>query len=172
MSERLPSGRPGKFSEEVKRHTAKLMADELREYPDLAESGEELEDDLYEAITYAYSTDGYKICRRLDDMGWDCDEELVDSLRKTHFHHITAVNEAWKKWVEENKLEPKYSIGDNVIFEMRGKEEFGEVAKIYPDLLRYLIYCEHLGHIREGKGCGVHGFVINEEDVIDHVIGE
>jgi hypothetical protein len=152
--------------------TAKLMADELREYPDLAESGEELEDDIAKAIHHACSTDGYKICRQLDFMGWDCDEELVDAFSKTHFHHITAVNESWKKWVEDNKLEPKYSIGDNVVFEMRGKEEFGEVARVYPDLLRYLIYCEHLGHIREGKGNGVHGFVINEEYVIDHVISE
>jgi len=172
MHERLPHGRPNEFSNEVVEKTAKLISDDLRKYSDLAESGEELEDDIAKAIHYACSIDAYKICKQLDFMGWDCDEGLVDDLSKSHFHHTDVLYEIYRKWIEENKLEPKYSIGDNVVFTMRGKEEFGEIVKIYPDVLKYSIYCEHLGHIREGKGNGIHGFIIKEEDVVDHVISE
>lgn len=171
MSKRVPEGRPNRFSKEVVAKTARKIALDLSTLPDSEEFGEEVEKDVAEAIHRACTIDAYKVCKQLEYLGWEIDEELVDEIRShAYTHQIKATNEATKQWIEDNNYELRFEVGDTVKFtHPRGHEEFGEITKVFPELLRYVIYCEHLGHIPEGKGAGTHGIIINDEKVIDYV---
>ena len=59
--------------------------------------------------------DSYKIARTLDlKFGWNVDEEIVESLwvYAARLHEI--LNEAEKKWAEENDIRPSLAIGTRV----------------------------------------------------------
>lgn len=171
MPKVIPENRPKRFSIEVVKPTARKIALKLMELPDMEEGGEEIEDDVIKAVRHAYSIDAYKIAKQLDYLGWDVDEEIVSTIDScAHIAQTESINEATKKWIKDNNYEPRFEVGDTVMFRHpKGQEEFGEIVKVYSEMMRYLIYCEHLGHIPEGKGAGVHGTIINDEEVIGYV---
>lgn len=169
MQGRVPDGRPDQFSSAVIKRVATAITLRLTEYPDMKDSGEEVERDIIKAIDRAMSTDAFKICKELDFYGWDCDAELVSAIDSVvFFAQSKAVKEETIQWVIDNNYTPRFKVGDFVAFKQWNDLEVGEITKVDAERMRYTIFCEHLGHVPDGKGPGTHGFIINDERIVDY----
>jgi hypothetical protein len=116
--------------------------------------------ELFSAIQY--DDDSYDIARNLEREGWDCGRELVDVLDSVpQYRHEVHKRIIQQNWVLKYGVVPKFSVGDAVVFTLKGKQETGEITRIHPETAQYTIYCAQHGHVR--KGVGVHGHIIDFE---------
>ena len=124
---------------------------------------DDLKEDIFTAIQW--DDDGYKIAKNLESAGWDSDGELVDLLDDVARHRYEAHEGlVHREWILKHGVEPKFSVGDKVSFKYKGGFDVGEVTKIHHSNAKYVIFCEHRGHIR--VGAGTHGLVIPFEDCL------
>lgn len=110
------------------------------------------------------NSDGYELAKEFEsNYGYDADTELVNIM--DGFSHIiyTACKKAERKWVQDCRITPKYSIGDKVHVSHKAKIYEGEIADIKNDLAEYVIYVQDLGHVKEGVG--THGLIKRFEDI-------
>ena len=164
--------RPDKNNESVIKEAVDML------YPDIAkwlvdggdkvETEEEIESikkDVVSSVKYSYCSlhDAYEICKHLDGYGWVPDQELVDIMSNFSFKFESAYSKQLLKWIGENNIRPKFSVGDKVKFKVLGGIQGGEISKVYEDRAQYSIYCESLGHVKTGTG--THGVILNFEDV-------
>lgn len=163
--------RPSVYSEEVAQQVVELMLPKVIAYlkadgaTDDEVGGDELDNirkELRDAIQF--DDDAYKICRNLERGCWEVDDELHDLVGMVAFKRHDVHRKFVKEWVRSQGISAKHKAGDVVTFKTNmGKEERGEVTRVEPEIAQYIIFCEHLGHVR--KGVGSHGFYINYEDV-------
>ncbi len=78
--------------------------------------------------------------------------------KKTEVYHRLV-----KSWVKDACVSTTKRIGDKIVFERDGKSENGVISQIDTETAQYVVFCEHLGHVR--KGIGVTGVYVNYEDV-------
>jgi len=124
---------------------------------------DDLKEDIFTAIQW--SDDPFEIAKNLEQAGWDCDGELVDLLGCVSKYRSEAYEDFIQhKWILKYGVEPKLSAGDVVSFKYKGSFDTGEVTKIYPSSAKYLVYCSHRGHVKEGVG--THGHIIPFEDCL------
>lgn len=132
------------------------------------EPTEEDRQDILEQLANAcrFHDDGYEVAKQLDDRHmWESDSELVDLLDEVAFARIRAHEKAVEAWVQQHGVAPKYSVGQRVAFKRQrwDKEKVtGEVTAVREKTAQYLVFCESLGHVREG--CGTHGTYVAFED--------
>jgi hypothetical protein len=153
--------RPDYFSHEVVKEVTRLIAIGLRTLPDFESAGEELEQDVLEAITHCHSYDAFHICRYLDSIGWICDFQLVDIIHCYGTERLASVmNKIARQWVEENNLTPKFKVDDKVSFvkALNFPQQKGVIVKIREDRLQYHILSDGTDHKVT--------YVIPEENII------
>jgi hypothetical protein len=122
--------RPNYKSEEVLKPAALNLATKVMLWPPVLEekekhSLEDLADDLEAAIKD--SDDGYDIAKKLDEMGWSPDADLVEILEETACCKRHAWLDACRTWVQEKKLKP-LTPGLRVVWEGRGEYGSGVVV--------------------------------------------
>ena len=120
-------------------------------------SEEEIED-IASAIEY--ERDSFRMCKSLDDAGWNTDREMIDILEETLFKLDVVYEQAIKDWVKTNGIKPIYSIGDKVIFKLNRLINDGVIKKIYDKDARYVIDNSNIDCI------------VNYEDVISKNLRE
>ena len=148
------------------------VADEIIEWKGSTHRSEETEleevkEDLRKLFKYGVRDNGYKMTRKLDDMGWDCDSELVEILDGAWVSENRALTKVIKEWVEQEGIKPAHSIGDWVVYKHHKYGEIQvEITKINEEVATYRLTCEGIGHIKEGSGGqGTLGFIVPFEEV-------
>lgn len=117
--------------------------------------------DIENAIRY--EDDGFRICRALESASWDCDAAMVAVMEKAAHYKYREHREAVAEWVKVFGVQPSMREGERVTFRHRGgKQHTGSVRSINAEQAQYTIFCEELGHVREGLG--THGTILNYED--------
>ncbi len=91
------------------------------------------------------------------------DDELVKIMSQAAKKRVEVYHRLVKSWVKDNLVLPTRKLGEKVKFTWQGKPESGIISKIEPETAQYLVFCEHLGHVR--VGVGVQGIYVNYEDV-------
>lgn len=118
--------------------------------------------DLIESIEL--TDDAYEICRSLESRTWTVDARLVDLMSEVAAKRYAIHRKTVKDWVRSNNVTPRHRIGDQVTFSRaKGETETGTIVVIEHETAQYLVFCEHLGHVRVGTGC--HGTYVNYEQV-------
>lgn len=156
--------RPTMYDDGVCRVAAEKLWERIkRDSGDDAADNEASIKSITEAIRY--DDDGYAIARHLEHDGWDPDAQMVDTLDSAFSEKLRACETETSKWVDENGIKPEFAVGSSVRFKDRStrKSHVGEVTKVELDQARYWLFCEELGHVREGVG--THAIVLNYEDV-------
>jgi hypothetical protein len=111
--------------------------------------------------------DAYKIGRILEDeFNYDVDINLVDELGIIGRECRVCIFNAEKEWVKECEITPKYSIGDEVMVEVRNHKHIGKVVEIYYDRAKYSIYIDELHKDTNTIGT-IKDFEEIEEDFFD-----
>ena len=137
------SKRPERESDIVLDLAASKVVEELSKL--FGQTSDEEKADIKSQLKNAleYESDVYKICRKLDNLSWDCDEEIFSIIEK--IDKFSAYQTILKEWALLNKITPKYKINDIVSF-TRNKESYSGVITSITDTGQYIIFCEQLGH--------------------------
>ena len=120
---------------------------------------DQIENDLRQVLKF--NSDGYELARELDD--YNPDTELVNILDNASCIRYSAYKQICRKWVLDNNFIGPV-IGSIVNFIYKGKQIEGEGISNY-DYGQSMVYCESLGHVREGGG--THGAGVNWEDLTE-----
>lgn len=167
--------RPNRKDETVIKFAANALACDVQQW--LKEDGtiEEIESNLIDALSSAFSRDGYCIARQLEHMGYDPDAELVEILDRAGSYFDEAWRTACALWVKDHNITAP-QIGTKVrrvdlivhpnlmsdpgIGIITSNHPEGRSSVSFPDL-------GHIGHIenRDRKTCGTLGFVVEWENL-------
>ena len=128
---------------------------------DLSNS-EDVRQHLHDAIEF--EDDSRKIVNYLEDhCYWRVNRDLQDIMDNVVEDRHLAFIDLTNRWVLQNGVSPKYSIGQSVKFKNKGKNYQGEIVSIDTSTAKYLVFCEQLGHVK--KGIGTHGTYVPYEEV-------
>lgn len=123
-------------------------------------------DELSDAC--ACNDDGYGVARDLDNRHmWDVDSELVDILDAVAFERIKAHDRSVEAWVLREGVKPEHALGQRVQFRFQKWDKVsnvGEVIEVDERKAKYLVFCESLGHVR--NGVGTHGVYVPFEETM------
>ena len=89
--------------------------------------------------------DGYRFARKLEDIYWHPDAELVAILDEAEYLITRAHNKAVGEWIEKWDIKPKLEIGDKV----KVNEKDGVIRDIYLYRGQYCVYIPSLGHLTD-----------------------
>lgn len=120
--------------------------------------------DLTQALTM--ETDGYHIGRYLEDEGWTMHAGLIEIFDEAMDLRLEAHRQLVREWVLNEGILPTRQLGDTVTIDHQGQRVVGVIDRIDTRQGTYLVRCHSLGHVPQGQR-GVHGFVINYEDILD-----
>jgi len=156
--------RPEKTDPETIEEFKKIVLGKLNAYYP-GEENEEIADYAVRQVAEYRVIDGYQLAKKLDnEYCLEGDVGLVEMLDDFDYDLDTAYWRIIKEWVISQCIEPHFKLGDKVrICLLKGEYIQGEVAEIYKDKARAVIYCESLGHVREGNG--THGTIKNYEEI-------
>ena len=159
--------RPPYLSKEVNTLVAERVTPKIIQWvcqeggPPSSQELEAIKADIFSAIEY--DDDAYQIAKNLEHAGWDPDTGLVDLLDDVaHQRHLAHKEIVYRNWILTHGVTAKFVVGDQVTFTFKGKNEIGEIIRIYPDTAQYTIHCPQHGHVK--KGAGTHGHIINFEE--------
>jgi hypothetical protein len=128
----------------------------LEEYGDILDE-EELEAtriDLEDAFKRHIYDDGYAVCKYLERGSYEGSSELVEIFDKAFSMVYSFQQKEIINWVEDNKIKPKLSVGDEISFQKREYEKTivnGKIIEIKEETAEYFIFSKELGHT-EGYG--------------------
>lgn len=91
------------------------------------------------------------------------DDDLVKIMAQVAKKRVEIYHRLVKSWVKDNLITAKKRVGDNVRFTHSGKPEHGEITRIEDEIGQYVVFCEHMGHVR--SGLGAQGYYVNYEDI-------
>lgn len=137
----------------------------LRLLPDVlawmrGDNGRMLDPDQVDSVTKQLAdvldgySDGYALARDLDREGWIPDSELVEILDNAQ-HLWNAVEEDnVAAWVERYNVQCPFVEGQPIEFRTSRAPVYllGEVTDIYAKHAKVVVFCQSLGHVREGNG--------------------
>lgn len=83
--------------------------------------------------------DGYQLARALEGFAWQPNTRIVQDLDVATplLHH--AYTEAVKRWVEEEKIEPRFGVGDRVSVALDGAVRPAVVREVLRDTAQYCV---------------------------------
>lgn len=151
--------RPRWLTPEQRKEALASVVDQFRDYG----KPEEVLNDLVSCTTFESNLDGYKLARELERLGWEADAGLVDTLDGLYWPLTKRLTKAVEDWVHENGIVPQHQVGEIVTFKDKGKSIKGEIIQVDESSAIYYLFCESLGHVREGVG--VHSRLIPFEEV-------
>lgn len=121
---------------------------------------EYIQQQIREALRYAWSWDGYEITKALRD--WECNRDMVDIMDAAWGYARDAHDAQLAAWVSDYDIKPKFALGETVDT-MAGRETVrGEIVGIDTKRATYTVCCASHGHVKDGVGC--HGFIVRFED--------
>lgn len=91
------------------------------------------------------------------------DDELVKIMAQVAKKKTEVYHRLIKSWVKDNCVSTTKRVGDKIKFMREGALETGVISRIETDTAQYIVFCEHLGHVK--SGLGVQGIYVNYEDV-------
>ncbi len=165
--------RPGLHSEFVARETAEAMLQLVNAYgmkrgTKNSELTESYLNELRQQLTIAVMN--YKTPQEMVAFMRGCsikavpeDDDLVKIMSGVAKKKIEVYHRLVKSWVKDSCVSTTRRVGDKVLFERDGKAENGVISQIDSETAQYVVFCEHLGHVK--KGIGVTGVYVNYEDV-------
>lgn len=122
-------------------------------------------DTIKESLTSALMYDDtYEMCRSLESDGWVVDGELFHEMERAHSIRYKALQEQIRKWVHDENVKVNTKVGDLVSFKYRNDYHLGEVVAIDAERATCHVYCEELGHVKQG--IGPHALVLPAENLI------
>lgn len=104
-------------------------------------------------------------CEALADLGWKPNAALQLIMKDATYRRFEVHHRLVKTWVRQECIIPRYRVGAKVTFRLNGGTEQGEVVSVETETAQYVVFCEHLGHVR--TGLGNHGFNVDCEDIVD-----
>ena len=150
--------RPSKGDENILKEVAVILTKELNDY--VEENGFS-EEEIFDVLDYG--GDGYELMKKLErDTYCTGDTEMVNILDQADSIIYKIHSKYEKEWAKD--IKPEYAVGNIVVFNRNRKEEYGEIVGIYEKEAKYKIFCEHLGHVREGNG--TNGLILEYEGVL------
>lgn len=138
-----------------------LAADEL--LPQFAEwSGAELDEEQAAEVRkllvdgMRWHGNGYDFAKEFESAGWEPDHDLVDLLE--NINTFGAHRKLVREWIAATGATPRLAVGTAVVLP-EGKDAgvAGEIVRVNEGDGTYTVYCESLGHVREGLGTGTTG---------------
>jgi hypothetical protein len=157
--------RPKRHAPEILEAAAKKLAPDILKW---AQDGnddeltlEQVVNDLKE-ILYSPHRNGYQLAKDLEDrFHYDPDAELVEILDNAFYTISISHDEACKKWLEENPVEPP-AIGSQVIHTKKPQAGVGTIVSNSPEG-RSTVRFPALGHV--DKGSGTYGSILPWEEL-------
>ncbi|QMI49920.1 hypothetical protein [Burkholderia sp. MBR-1] len=134
----------------------KLAAEQLCKRVGLNFADEQAVADMTRALGWGGCT--FDLARALADRGWEVDDELLRILGDADFEILEARDAYVRRWVAAREVVPQRDVGDVVRFDYQRSPVDGEIRRIDRQHGTYTIFCESLGHVREGDG--THGIVV------------
>ncbi len=123
------SPRP-RFNDEIRSLLAKEIGKEIFEWCNEDVSLNECISDCEEIFKYNINDNGYELAKKFEDKGYSPDTELVDLLDQIWSSKDDLIRTAVEKWVIEDKIEPPYGMGTNVIVQYGHKKVEGTITEI------------------------------------------
>lgn len=162
--------RPNYNSKEVGKLAAEMLLPEVIQWlkDDGDDRAEEERDQILDNLidSMEYESDGFRIAEQLkSNHYWEPDARLVDILDGNHKYD--AHKDLVRKWVKENDIKPGLNLESKVTVNVKGKTVNGVIVRIDYDTAQYTVFCESLGHVREGVG--THGVIFPYEEVLEVV---
>lgn len=130
------------------------------------------EEELLAAFGNALSSQGdsVEMARSLErQYGYILNQELIDICDKVSNMYYDIENEIEAYWIKFHGKKSEFAIGDKVYFKPYSQKETvtGVISKIDDKRGYYTVFCESLGHVKEG--IGTHGCVLPFEKVFKYV---
>jgi hypothetical protein len=152
-----------KWNDEMTKELAKIVGKKVNEWCQNESDLESCIESCERILKWCRNDNGYEIAKEFDNDGFVPDSELVDILDSVSYYSHGVMENAVKKWVSENDLKLKYSIGQNCVSKLIGLGDVEcEIIELYPNTLQYGVWHKSLPYAR-GKGHRI----VNEEDVIN-----
>ncbi len=117
--------------------------------------------DLLIKTLKGYHADGYDRAKDWEREGWSPDATLVEFLSDLDAYRETR--DAIKEWVAAHDIKCPFPLNAKVRIATGGKEITGEITAIHAEGANVTVFCESLGHVREGVG--TRGLIIDYEDL-------
>jgi len=109
---------------------------------------EDIEEDLTAALRKRPRS-GFEMCKELDHMGWEIDDQMVESLNADYVL-LEAVKHMTRQWVEAEKIQCRHVVGDTVTYH---GEQGSTIEAVHPKTAEYLVRTPTLAK-RVGPGGG------------------
>lgn len=122
--------------EVVERAIDLLLPDVLRWIGDDKDLGS-VRPNLVKILAHTSDVDGYALARKLDDMGWCPDAQLVEILDDFELDLGEALKEKVRDWVRSHDLRLTLREGDPVTFEANRSPLEGTISSLLPDTAEY-----------------------------------
>jgi hypothetical protein len=137
--------------DDVLEEVATVLMDKItREWEDPGRYREEWLESLRRALE---DDDAWKICRSLEDDGWDVDEDLMDIMRGAWIVVADALNAALEAWVIDAQVTLALPVGTDVEVDVpRHGRLCGTVVSLDPTRGTYTVRFPSLGHVESGPG--------------------
>ena len=108
---------------------------------------------LVEIFCNGYAMTPDELSQALEREGWDLDADMEDTIDfvqcAVHRVHTQAV----KRWVQDNAIAPKISLGADVqVKRLGGDVHPGVVVEINAERATYLVCIPSKGHVKTGPG--------------------
>lgn len=164
-----PGKRPTGTEQLVRDTAARAVLSEIMVWLDAQGDGDSEAVVLKELAKVSTEIDGFRAAEALRlRFHWDVDSGLVELLDRLIDAARDARHRLTEIWVRETGVAPTFERGSKVRFEAWRKSEgwggaTGEVTEIDEGRAVYTIYCEELGHVRQGVG--THGLIVPFESV-------
>lgn len=154
--------RPQRTDEDVLQKTAETLAIDLHKaFPDdVVDDLADIIDQLKESIRY--ESDGYRICRDLENEGWSPDAEMVQVVDRVESIRQSVLDSAVANWIVDAQIEPAFKVGDTVEFLHKDRRFSGQVIDVDMRRGHYTVFCSDLGHVGKGK-LGTRGLILEFE---------
>ena len=100
------------------------LASDVHEWCNDGSELSEIKEHVAKLLKDNYATNGYEYAKEMEDMGYYPDSDLVEIFNDVDYRKYECLNDAYKKWVKENNIKPKLSIGQKVKVKSRDKTRY------------------------------------------------
>lgn len=112
-----------------------ILPDVVRWLADDRVSQHDLLNDLVRVLSG--SCDGYRAAKKMEDVGYEPDAELVEILDA--YSTYSALRDAERRWVAENNIAAVFAVGTVVKARWGGRPIVGPICEIHSETAHYIV---------------------------------